>query len=272
MLLNLPIHSRRVSLALAPATLALVLASGLMPSPAAAQVVDEPAEATTPAEPQSQALTTTPPARASMSDPVTVSYNLGMATDYSTRGVSQTGGKPVLQGGLEVAGGYFYAGTWASNVDFGDGTEAEIDVYAGVRGESRGIDWDLRALGYAYVGQPDGSEYNYVEFRASAAKQFGPATLGAVVFYAPDYFGTTSDESLFLQATGAYEINPRLSLSAGLGRQWIPGPGDHTTWHFGPTYKATERVSVDLRYYDTDRHELGSNYDSRVVLGVKTLF
>lgn len=209
---------------------------------------------------------------ASPERPIQFSYNLTIASDYSTRGISQTGGKPVIQGGVEASGKYFYAGTWASNVDFGDGTDAEIDLYAGVRSQTNGIDWDLRALSYFYVDQPTGGEYNYMEYRASAAKTFGKATLGAVVFYTPDYFGTTKDEGVFLQATGAYQINDKWAVSGAVGRQWIPGPRDHTTWHFGPTYKVNDTFSVDVRYYDTDTHEFGDNYESRVVLSLKSNF
>jgi|GEM_PF-736608 len=253
--------------------LPLVLVTLFLASPAFSQSLPSLQDEAQPAaanEPASQISPSAAESRPSRS--FDVDYNLTIATDYSTRGTSQTGGRPVVQGGVEVSKGIFYAGTWASNVDLGDSTNAEVDFYTGVRSQTAGLDWDLRALGYVYVGQPDGSEYNYAEYRASVAKQVGRTRLGAVAFYTPDYFGTTKDEALFLQTTAAHQINERWSISGAVGRQWIPGPNDHTTWHFGPSYQATESLAVDLRYYDTDAHDLGSNYEGRVVLSLKAAF
>ena len=56
-----------------------------------------------------------------------LSYNIGLASDYVFRGVSQTDENAQIFGGVDLTAGKFYAGTWASNVDFGDDTDAEID-------------------------------------------------------------------------------------------------------------------------------------------------
>ncbi|MDZ4317828.1 MAG: TorF family putative porin, partial [Phenylobacterium sp.] len=48
-----------------------------------------------------------------------VSFNLGVASDYVYRGVSQTDEGPQVFGGVDLAIGEMgYAGIWASNVDF----------------------------------------------------------------------------------------------------------------------------------------------------------
>ena len=201
-----------------------------------------------------------------------VTFNAAVASDYSTRGISQTNGKPVIQGGFDVNYGNFYVGSWASNVDFGDGTKAEIDIYTGVRTQYRGTDLDLRAVGYIYAGQPDGAKYNYMEIRAEAARQIGKTRVGVVVNYAPDYFGVTTDDATYLLGTVAYAPRDRWTVSGGVGHQWVPSGRDHTMWNVGTTYQATERLAVDVRYYDTDGSKYGKNYDSRVVLALKTNF
>jgi len=49
-----------------------------------------------------------------------------------------------VQGGLdyEHASG-FYAGGWGSNVDFGDGTSYELDLYAGFSGSVEELGYDV---------------------------------------------------------------------------------------------------------------------------------
>ncbi|MBU3750980.1 MAG: hypothetical protein FGM52_11110, partial [Mycobacterium sp.] len=61
------------------------------------------------------------------------SFNVGAASDYVFRGFSQTDSGPQVYGGADMSIGIFYAGTWLSNVDFGDSTDMEYDLYAGFK-------------------------------------------------------------------------------------------------------------------------------------------
>lgn len=202
-----------------------------------------------------------------------VSFNLGVTSDYAFRGVSQTLDDPALQGGVDVSRGVFYAGTWASNVDFGDGqTDAEIDLYAGVRPQFAGLTWDMGAVGYVYAGQPDGADYSYVELKAAASRTVGAATLGAAVYYSPDFFGASEDEATYAEINGAYSPADRWTLSAALGRQWLSSTFDYTTWNLGAAYQMTDHLALDVRYFDTDEHGLGSTYESRLIASLKASF
>lgn len=60
-------------------------------------------------------------------DAPTVSFNVGASSDYVFRGYSQTDSNPQVYGGADLGIGIFYAGTWLSNVDFGDSTSMEYD-------------------------------------------------------------------------------------------------------------------------------------------------
>ena len=49
--------------------------------------------------------------------PWTATANINLVSDYRFRGITQTWGKPAVQGGADIAhDGGFFAGTWASNV------------------------------------------------------------------------------------------------------------------------------------------------------------
>ncbi len=64
----------------------------------------------------------------------TFAVNVGITSDYVFRGFSQTHEyDPGVQGGVDATMGLGYAGVWASNVGFGNGTDAEVDLYGGVR-------------------------------------------------------------------------------------------------------------------------------------------
>ena len=203
-----------------------------------------------------------------------VAFNAAVASDYVFRGVSQTEGDPAVSAGVDVTQGLFYAGAWAGNVSFaGDAdTEAEIDLYAGVRPEFGGFNWDFGVVSYVYAGQPDGADYDYVELKAATSRAVGPATVGAALYYSPDFFGAAEDEATYAEINGAITPADKWTISAALGRQWVSSDFDYTAWNLGAAYQLTDHLALDVRYFDTDEHGFGSAYDSRAVASLKAVF
>ena len=201
-------------------------------------------------------------------------FNVAVGSDYVFRGVSQTEEEPAISGGIDVTSGSFYAGTWASNVSFpGDhDTNAEIDLYGGIRPEFAGFNLDLGVIGYLYASQPDGADYDYVEFKAAASRAFGPATLGAAVYYSPDFFGASEDEATYVEANAAVSPADKWTISGAVGHQFVSSAFDYTTWNAGAAYQLTSNLAVDVRYHDTDEHDFGDIYGSRAVASLKATF
>ena len=68
------------------------------------------------------------------SSPFTFSANVNAATDYYFRGLTQTWGRPAIQGGFDASHtSGLYAGFWASNVSGNQfaGGSLETDWYGG---------------------------------------------------------------------------------------------------------------------------------------------
>ena len=123
-----------------------------------------------------------------------VSFNVGVASDYVFRGISQTNEDPQIFGGVDMVADIFYAGAWASNVDFGDDTDAEYDLYAGVTPTLGPLSTNLGVIYYGYVNAPeDAADYDYIEVKAAASIPLGAATLGAATYYSPEFFGETGE-------------------------------------------------------------------------------
>lgn len=211
---------------------------------------------------------------AAMADEVKLSYNVGIASDYVFRGVSQTQEDPQIFGGVDATYGIGYAGVWASNVDFGvNDPSAEIDLYAGVRPTVAGTNLDLGVVYYGYSkdkGLTPGS-FSYLELKAAAARSFGPATLGAAVYYSPEFPGKTGN-AVYYEVNGSVPVAEKLSVSAALGHQEIDKAGDYSTWNIGATYAITGNLGVDLRYSDTDEHGYGKIYGDRIAVALKATF
>jgi len=198
-------------------------------------------------------------------------FNLGVASDYVFRGVSQTDEDPQVFGGADVSAGQFYAGVWGSNVDFGDSTDAEFDLYAGFTPTLGLVSLDLGVLYYGYIDQPSGADLDYFELKAAGSIPLGPATLGAQAYYSPNYYAGV-DNAFYYEINGSFSPTVKLSFSGALGRQEVSGAGDYTTWNVGAGYALTDHLSLDLRYHDTDEHSLGKIYGSRAVVSLKASF
>jgi len=201
-----------------------------------------------------------------------VSWNAAVTSDYVFRGVSQTQENPAVSAGVDLTKGAVYAGAWASNVDFGDDADAEVDLYGGWRPEVAGWALDLGGVAYLYTGQPDGADYDYVELKAAASRAMGPVTVGGAAYWSPDFFGASEDEATYVEANAAFAPADRWTVSGAVGRQWVSSDLDYTTWNAGVAYALTDHLTVDVRYHDTDQHDLGEAYGARAVASLKAAF
>jgi uncharacterized protein (TIGR02001 family) len=213
-------------------------------------------------------------AQEAQAGPVKLSFNVGGATDYVFRGISQTDENPQISGGVDATlGAIGYAGIWASNVDFNNGTGAEVDLYGGVKPTLGAATLDIGVIYYGYTNQPSGPHEDYWEGKLAASIPAGKATLGAAVYYSPEFFGETG-QATYLEANGAAPIgDSRFTVSGALGRQWVDAGVDYTVWNLGVGLALTDHLALDLRYWGTDEEDaLGPLGEGRVVFGAKATF
>ena len=218
------------------------------------------------------AMITTAPMVMADDSPHEFSANVALATDYRFRGLSQTNEDPAIQGGFDY--GYsgdalpvsFYAGVWASNLDFDvadpDDADIEIDFYGGFTGEfavGNGLAWDIGGLYYYYPGSdtgPGAADYDYAEAYGSLGYDFGPFDVKAGLNYSPDYFFESGDALYVYGDVGIPLPLGGLKLAGHVGHQDIDdntqfGIPDYWDWKVGLS-KDWKMFSFDLSYIDTD--------------------
>lgn len=204
-------------------------------------------------------------------DGPTVSFNVGAASDYVFRGVSQTDGQGQVFGGADVSMGKVYGGAWLSNVDFNNGTNMEYDLYAGFKPQAGPVALDLGVVYYGYTNKPAGGDEAYWEAKVAGSVPVGKGSLGAAVFYSPEFFGETG-EATYYEINGSAPLTEKASVSGAIGHQSVVGDLDYNTWNLGVGYALTSKFGVDLRYWDTSEHSFGKIYNSRVALSLKATF
>jgi len=155
----------------------------------------------------------------------TLSYNVGVVTDYRYRGISQSRLNPALQGGIDFAHkSGFYLGTWASTIkwikDAGGDSNVEWDIYGGYKFKAADtVDMDIGVLRYQYVS-------NSLPVSANTTELYAAGTVGIFTLkYShsiTNLFGFfDSKNSGYLDASAAVDLGDGLSLTPHVGYQKV---------------------------------------------------
>ena len=183
-----------------------------------------------------------------------VEGNVALSSNYVFRGITQTSDGPAVSGGFDwaVESG-FYAGSWASSVDFGDDTTMEIDFYGGYAFSAGGFDFDLGGIYYAYTNSPKiaGEDQDFLEFYAGGSRSFGSLTFDAKLSYSEDFYAGTG-QSFYTEAGAAFALSDSLSLGARIGSSTFNdlSGADYDDWQIGLSGEAWG-VGWDVRFHDT---------------------
>lgn len=190
--------------------------------------------------------------------PHTFTGNVGLFSDYSFRGVSQTAGEAAIQGGFDYAhSSGFYLGTWASNVEPTtgyNGSNMEWDFYGGYAGKiTDDLGYNVGLLKYYYPGQVGAGNADTLEAYVGVTyKWFGLKAS----YNLDDYFGVAnSDGTVYWDLSFNYELPAGVMLGAHYGWTQYDGAGndvlDYEDWKIGVT-KTFGGFNFGLAYTDTD--------------------
>ena len=178
-----------------------------------------------------------------------ITGTIGAYSDYNWRGITQTSQDPALQGSIDYAhDSGFYAGVWASNVDFGDCCDEEIetDLYLGFSG-GEDITWDVGGIYYVYPGAED---LDFWEIYAG----LGWNWLSGKISYSSD-FANYDETALYYEANGEWELpanfglNAHVGYSDGDGIELAYGQSDYFDWAVGVSY-TLGHFDFGLKYAD----------------------
>jgi len=223
-------------------------------------------------------------AAASATASAELSSTVAVVSDYTFNGVSQTDSGPALQASLDYGHeSGAYVGTWASNVDFGENedTNLEWDFYVGhyaALTSAANVDYGIAY--YTYHGDDDFSEdyaYGEVYSKFDVSSDMGTSELN--LWYAWDYFGTEAGHYI-VQVAHTLEVaenhNVRVSVDQSTTTddekwQWF---GEDSYIHYKAAYQTSlEGFDIEVAYENTNIDEdLTDNADGRVVAGISRTF
>jgi uncharacterized protein (TIGR02001 family) len=209
----------------------------------------------------------------------TLTANIGLFSEYIFRGISQTGGKPAVQGGFDYAhASGFYAGTWASNIswleDFGayNRSSLEWDFYGGYKANFPGSeDWtyDIGTLYYYYPGKKNPNIFSANTWELYGAIGWKWLNGKASYTLSNDYFGIRpngqkTDGTWYFDLTATYPVpDTGWALIGHVGYLDVrhDGSGDfeasYTDWKLGASYTVPDGTflkGLEVGAYYTDNN------------------
>ena len=186
------------------------------------------------------------------------------------KGISQADGPQVFPKFSLKSKGFQAGAQWKNISPKVAGGEAQL--FAGWSGKSAGF---TLAGGVAYriltdpriaAGNSQGWELN-----ASLARKFGPLGLRVLGLWNRDDYGPVGP-SLYVEGGPSLALPKGFSVSAAVGHRGRRSGVDYTSFNAGLSKIVAKKMTLDLRYYDTDRGELGYVYAARLVGAVKVAF
>lgn len=207
--------------------------------------------------------------------------SLSLTNNYVARGTAQNYDQtPVLMANINYDYKGFYLGFFTANVDFQEDrlgiqenpTDRELSFWAGYRFTVKNVTIDSMFGSYNYTGDTF-TALDMVEAKINLSIPVKKFVFSTSLGYLPDYFNILS-HSVWADFSVSYQINDKLTVNAGIGRQFITDRGgsdvmpynkdgySYTTWNAGVNYTFNKNWSANISYYNTNRHDLGEIYSN----------
>ena len=199
------------------------------------------------------------------------SGQIGVASQYVGKGLGKSAEDPSIFGSAEFEAGQFYASVFVSTAKLSQGSDSEIVSAIGYRPEVAGLDLDLSVVNRDLPGTRAGVDANYMEYQADISRKLGPVAARLRVNYTPDGFAATQ-EAWWVEAQGTISLDGKAKASAALAQRSADGGAEYVAWNVGVKRKLTDRVALDVRWFDTDGHSYGEAYEGRLVGALSFFF
>ncbi|QDF29448.1 TorF family putative porin [Halarcobacter anaerophilus] len=186
-----------------------------------------------------------------------ISTSITAASNYISRGMTQTDDKGAVFGEVTLSYKNFYAGLWASNVDFEDvDADVELDTYIGYATSFDNFNIDASYIRYYYPNSDDLLYYD--EAVLDLSYTFDKLTLGAA-YYWGTYTEDDGDKLDYYEGYASYDFDV-VTAHASAGD--YEDLGDNYTIGLTKTFALSndDSLTLDISYADFDA-EGSSGYD-----------
>ena len=189
---------------------------------------------------------------------------LGVASQYVSKGIGKSNDEPSASGSIELSRNGFYGSLFVSSAELYQGSDAEVVTTLGYRTRVADFGLDVAVINRDFPGTRAGIDANNTEYQADLSGQVGPVSTRFRVNYTADGFASTR-EAWWVELQGSMALDSKTKASIAVADRSADGGAEYVAWNAGVKRKLTDRIALDVRWYDTDGHNYGDAYDGRLV-------
>lgn len=205
-------------------------------------------------------------------DPDPITGQIGVASQYTGKGLGKSDEDPAAFGSVRWQTNGFYASAFISQATSSRGADAEVIFSAGYARDLGDWDVDVVVMHRQMTNETNGVDSSYVEYQGDLSRALtGRLSARLRVNYSADTYGT-AETAWWTEAQATFQLTSKDKLSAAYGLRRVDVGNDYDAWNVGVRHKFTPAISGDLRWYDTDSHDLGDRYDGRLVAALTYSF
>jgi uncharacterized protein (TIGR02001 family) len=201
--------------------------------------------------------------------PADPALEIVIASRGMSKGIAQTDGPQVVARG-ELAFEHFYVAAQAKNVS-SPTSDGEVAGLVGIRTETSGFELSGSAAYKSAIAPVGVVDAEALELVGNISREIGRITPRVTVTWSPDDLGSTG-RTTYAEAGLNYRLNPRITISSGVGRRERVGGPDYTAFNLGISHTLGRHFTFDARYFDTNKRWFGDPFQRRLVVSLRARF
>lgn len=186
-----------------------------------------------------------------------------------SKGIAQSEGPQLIVKPFVKLGDVQIGAQWKNVTSAVAGGEGA--AFIGLNRDIAGFQLSVQASHKFQTGIREPTDDHSWEFVGGLARRLGQVTVRTSIVYSPDDLGGAK-RSIHWEAGPALDLGKRFKLFANIGHRARRLGDDYTSFNAGASTTIIPRVTLDLRWYDTNRHELGENFQGRAVVTARMGF
>ena len=192
-----------------------------------------------------------------------------VASRGMSKGIAQTEGPQLIVKPSVKFGDVQLGAQWKNVTSAVAGGEGA--VFIGWGRDVAGFQLSLQAAHKFQTGVREPTDDHSWEFTGGLTRKLGQVTLRGSAVYSPDDLGSAK-RSLYWEVGPALDLGKHFKLFANVGHRARRLGDDYTSFNGGASATIVPKVTLDARWYDTNRHELGENFQGRAVVTARMAF
>ena len=201
--------------------------------------------------------------------PLDPGIEISVANRGMSKGIAQSEGPQLIVRPFVKLGDVQVGAQWKNVTS--TAADGEASAFVSFGRDIAGFQLSVQAAHKFQTGVKEPTDDHSWEFTGGVTRKLGRFTLRTQLVYSPDDLGGAK-RSIYWEAGPALDVTKQFKLFANIGHRARRLGDDYTSFNAGVSTTIVPKMTLDIRWYDTNRHELGENFQGRAVATARMAF